>query len=692
MILKTLTLVNFMRFAGTNVIEFDGKQIVGIVAEWDDEPTRSNQSGKSCIIDALTYLLWGKTRAKTDSSLLCRHTPNADYEVSGTFVRSDGKEVFIRRGREKRKPVLDVEIAGDSGGDNESIIEELGMTYDEFILGPCFIQGRANSFMDSSPSVKAEMILKYLQSYRWDEAHQSAKDELSDCRDSVTKLRGSLDVLRGHQGVDDAQDEHDVALESLRDCRTTLKRLKKRRDELSSVLDDIKKRDDVADQLDDARGDVEALEKRIDSLRRKNSELKAARKELKKLRGSFGDIGEALIRVDSSKDQLDDSLVNVRTALRTNKTRLDVFEDMSGVCPVLAEPCDRVEPDQDEIDRLTDEIDSLDERVAEILVSKSEFSDEARRLSSTRRKISGLKATVRSIDVSQLPDLKDSLKATKSKIGELKKTLKKLNSGISNEAHDELSDIDAEVEEAEELKEDLIEEVGRTQALVDSAKLAVKRTADIEHELATQEKNLMMWNYIVRMFSRAGIPSHELEQAFTMLEDEINHVLTELDAGTTAVMSSFRELKKWEDVCVGCGVEWKLKNARQQRCTICGAKRMKKRREEFTLSFEDDKANQDDFHLDSGGGKILKSIGVRIALSLLKMRSIPDPLSMLILDEVFGELDEVNQEKVLQVVTSIALKLGFEQVFIISHTSIKDSFQDTLLVTRKEYYSEASWR
>jgi len=690
MILDTLTLINFMRFAGKHVIEFDGKEIVGVVAEWENESDRSNRSGKSCIIDALTYLLWGKTRAKSDQFLLCQYTPNSDYEVSGTFIRSDGDEVYIRRGRENKKPLLELEIAGEPGGDNQTIIDEVGMTYEEFIFGPCFLQGEANSFMSASPSTKAEMILRYLQSFRWEDAHSSASDKLKECRDNIVRLRGSLESLRGNQSIEDAENDRNIARDNLSDAKANLKSLRKEYKKLKKVEEKSNEREKLIGDIEDSDDDEARFEKRIAHLNEKKVELSIAKKKLKQLRASIGDVNDGFKRIASQTIKVDFDLANARPKLDLCRTHIEAVDECSGICPVLDEKCDRVDLTEGDEEKLREEVDSLDEKIDALLEAKSDLSDESRKLSKSSSRVSSLKATISAIDISMLSEYEQQLIDAKKLKKKLEKKLEKID--IDPDSLKRLDELGELIQDADEEKDDAIELLGSAEARVEHAEECVKKIKNCEELIETEDNELMMWNYIVRMYSRAGIPSHELEQAFTVLEDEINYVLGELDSGTTATMSSFRELKKWEENCVGCGIEWKLKNSRSARCTVCGAARAKKRRDEFTLSFEDDKANEDRFDMDSGGGKIIKSIGVRIALSLLKMRNSVDPLSILVLDECFGELDQVNQEKVLQVITSVAIKLGFQQILIITHTSIKDSFPNTLLVTRREYYSEISWR
>jgi DNA repair exonuclease SbcCD ATPase subunit len=93
------------------------------------------------------------------------------------------------------------------------------------------------------------------------------------------------------------------------------------------------------------------------------------------------------------------------------------------------------------------------------------------------------------------------------------------------------------------------------------------------------------------------------------------------------------------------------------------------------------------YKLYSGGEKTLINLSIRLALSdVLNLRAVKK-IQFLVLDEVFGSLCETNRETVASVFSQLRNK--FSQVFVISHTDMKDTFEHLIHVDRYKTYAEA---
>jgi len=79
----------------------------------------------------------------------------------------------------------------------------------------------------------------------------------------------------------------------------------------------------------------------------------------------------------------------------------------------------------------------------------------------------------------------------------------------------------------------------------------------------------------------------------------------------------------------------------------------------------------------SGGEEDIVNLSLRLAISQMITERSGQPFSLLILDEVFGSLDDTRRDNVIGLLHS--LEQQFEQVLIISHMeAIKDSLNNII--------------
>jgi DNA repair protein SbcC/Rad50 len=168
MIPLKLSLKNFMCYRD-NVppLSFEGIHVACLCGD--------NGSGKSTIFDAMTWALWGKSRAKSDGDLI--FLGQSDMEVDLEFsVRSDRYRVVRKlMGKTVSKTgqsVLDLQIQGSSGfksvsGNNitetqEKIIGLLHLDYETFINSVFLRQGHSNEFTIKPPAKRKEILAEIL--------------------------------------------------------------------------------------------------------------------------------------------------------------------------------------------------------------------------------------------------------------------------------------------------------------------------------------------------------------------------------------------------------------------------------------------------------------------------------------------------------------------------------------------------
>ncbi len=149
-----------------------------------------NGNGKSALIDAMTWALWGRTRAKSDDDLI--HLGQTEMEVEFDFAVGQQPYRIIRkhskpkrRGRSGRT-ILEFQIATGDGfrsitGDSiaqtqQKIIDILHMDYPTFTNSAFLRQGHADEFTVKRPVERKQVLADILGLSFYDELEGRAKD------------------------------------------------------------------------------------------------------------------------------------------------------------------------------------------------------------------------------------------------------------------------------------------------------------------------------------------------------------------------------------------------------------------------------------------------------------------------------------------------------------------------------------
>src|SRR4051812_9737554 len=154
MIPLRLHLRNFMCYTDIHEpLQFDGIHVACLSGD--------NGHGKSALLDAITWALWGEARTRSADELI--HTGQTDMEVEFEFELSGSRyRVLRKRSRTGRgQTTLDLHALHDGGvrsltgtslRDTQArIVELVGMSYETFVNSSFLLQGRADAFTIKAP-------------------------------------------------------------------------------------------------------------------------------------------------------------------------------------------------------------------------------------------------------------------------------------------------------------------------------------------------------------------------------------------------------------------------------------------------------------------------------------------------------------------------------------------------------------
>jgi DNA repair exonuclease SbcCD ATPase subunit len=694
--IKELYLENWMVIKEATIQFSPNNKVIGIVGRYDDDQTigKSNRAGKTTIVEAVKYLLFGRSRiGKRNHQRLINRAAKAAGQgliVRGTLVGGQGKTLTVARLRGPGgKPSATVEGYPPVSWDEATEIVEkfVGFTHDEFVNTLYFGQGDIHQFMNSGPQAKRELLLEWLKQDRWNDRQVYAKTEAGKCE---RKIETTEEVIIALPEPEKSVGELEEDLEELDKRKVVvseeLAELKSQVEELENQLDEAIKQERLKDKKQSLKQKIDEYEEGLEQATQNAIEEKQLRDSLDELKTTW----------ESKRDELDGKIgplttreIELRPEIRRLRVMLDGLDDANGVCPILQQSCDRLDGSliEDYDKEFEDRKKESKKIVNEIDVLSEELDRIKRKYKSDKASWNGLIKDLGNTDVSYF----------ENRLSDLDDELDELNSRLIKK-HVTPSEVKLKLNPLRDLIDELSNKLGMLNANIESCKRDIKQA--IEHKnkkiklkdaLNGLKKEFAAWRYCAYMFSPRGIPGEYIKSAFTSLENDINYILGRLNTGLTVEFKPYRETDKWEKHCLACGEEFK---PRGRKCSKCNEDRQKKLVEQLALSITDTmEGSESDFNLDSGGGQTLISFAVRLALLFLKVREGDGDIPPIFLDEIVGMLDPNNRSAIINVVTNILVnEYGVDQIFWISHNEeILDMIDSPLVVTRVGDHSIVDW-
>ena len=160
-----------------------------------------NGHGKTSILDAITWSLWGQARARSHEELIHQgkldmsvdlefEALNQEYRVSRKYSKSKRSrqgatllELQVKSG-ETYSPITENTVR-----DTERRIRDiLHMDYDTFVNTAFLMQGQADMFTKSTPSQRKETLAEVLGLSAYQKLESMAKDKSRNAQDKIRDM------------------------------------------------------------------------------------------------------------------------------------------------------------------------------------------------------------------------------------------------------------------------------------------------------------------------------------------------------------------------------------------------------------------------------------------------------------------------------------------------------------------------
>jgi len=176
-----LTIKNFLAYRSPEPLQFEGIALACL--------TGANGAGKSSILDAITWALWGEARAARDEEMI--HLGQTDMSVQLEFEQEGTHYRVIRKRTRKgsgggtldlysvmEDATLNLISVGSKSETQKQINALLRLDYDTFVHSAFLQQGKADAFTTMGPTKRKQLLRDMLGLERWSEYERAAKDAL----------------------------------------------------------------------------------------------------------------------------------------------------------------------------------------------------------------------------------------------------------------------------------------------------------------------------------------------------------------------------------------------------------------------------------------------------------------------------------------------------------------------------------
>ncbi|MBF2074526.1 MAG: SMC family ATPase [Synechococcales cyanobacterium C42_A2020_086] len=194
MIPLQLTIKNFLSYREAT-LDFRGLHVACICG--------ANGAGKSSLLEAITWVVWGQSRAQTEDDVL--HQGSTEASVDFMFQCHQHTYRIIRTRHRGQASTLEFQVQTPSGfrsltekglrATQQRILQHLKLDYDTFINSAYLRQGRADEFMLKRPTERKQILADLLKLDQYDVLAERSKEQSRQLKAECTVLERTLETM-----------------------------------------------------------------------------------------------------------------------------------------------------------------------------------------------------------------------------------------------------------------------------------------------------------------------------------------------------------------------------------------------------------------------------------------------------------------------------------------------------------------
>ncbi len=625
-------MIEFQKLTGRNFLSFkeldfsfSGHDFLLILGQnSDSESSSSNGSGKSALLEALVWVLFGRTLRNLTYDEVVNNQIGKDCLISLSFASNGGTYALERYRKDSQEGNAlrlfegKKELTEASNKETQNLLEQLiGMNFEIFMNSVAFPQGSAQFFSTLSDSEQKSILERMLSLETLSEAQIRVKADLKTLELSISQNELKLSNLQTKQETVEAQSEQ------LK--RSHLAFEEDRQQAIKELLQQIRAEKEKTQELNEFKANKLRQQHSLKVKITKNTELLSGMEEKQ---DESGKLESKLYKVEAKEESLKREAGGVSRKL----TNIKVLKGKA-TCPTCGQSVSgKLVEEQRKALEL--ELEDLSVQQDEVLDEKEEIRLQLRELEKEFTRLSELEV--------ELSRAKNTLEASQKELWEFQ------------------SSVELSKERANQLKEQAYELKSKTNPHQESIAEVKKTLGDLSQEVekvGTEKDNLEeereYLNFWVAGFGDRGLKSFILDSVVPTLNDETNKCLSILSDGT--IKASFH-------------TQTQLKGGEM--------------REKFGLDIWTE--NGADRYLGLSGGEQRRlNLAVLMSLRRLAQMQAGAQCNLLLADEIFDALDQPGLERAVELLK--VQRQNGAKVIVISHSDeLQEHFQDILVVQKED--------
>jgi exonuclease SbcC len=211
----------------------------------------ANGAGKSSLLDAITWSLFGEARGKS-SEVLHLHQDVKAAEVVLTFQHEENTYRVQRTLPRNKNTLLEFQVRTQNGWkpltekttrETQARIEQtLRLDFDTFVNASFFLQGKADQFTQQNATRRKEVLSNILGLEMWEEYKNRTAEKRKTLEREVDEIDGRIREINAELA------EEDLRKARLAELESSLKQLTTARTAQESILENIKRNAALIDE------------------------------------------------------------------------------------------------------------------------------------------------------------------------------------------------------------------------------------------------------------------------------------------------------------------------------------------------------------------------------------------------------------------------------------------------------------